>query len=214
MIADYAWRGGREAMLRLGPATGATLVVIPPLFEEANRMRRLLVEVMRELAVQGIASVLPDLPATSDSPVATIDARLEDWREAVASLTAVLPTPVRTVAVRGGCLLDATAEARWRLAPVSGASVLRDMVRATALSTGVKAAELAATARATPTRLAGNMVHPELYASLEAAVVAGEAQAAAIAGTPWRRAEPGDDYDFVAAMVADIVDWSKTCAVL
>ena len=115
------------------------------------------------------------------------------------------------ITVRGGALLDAAGHARWQLVPISGASVLRDMVRATALSAGRKTAELAATARAVPTRLAGNVLHPLLYAALSEAEIVGDAQLAALAGTPWRRAEPGDDDAFVAAMVADIVDWSKTC---
>ena len=211
MITDYAWRGGREAMLQLGPVGGPTILLIGPLFEEANRMRRLLVETMRGLASHGVASVLPNLPGMSDSPVATVDTRFVDWCDAVAAVVATLPPPVMTVAVRGGALLDAAGHARWRLAPTSGASVLRDMVRATALSAGRKTAELAATARAVPTRLAGNVLHPLLYAALSEAEIVGDAQLAALAGTPWRRAEPGDDDAFVAAMVADIVDWSKTC---
>jgi hypothetical protein len=47
-----------EACLRLGPEDAAARVLfIPPLFEEANRMRRTLVMAMRALAARGIASL-------------------------------------------------------------------------------------------------------------------------------------------------------------
>ena len=212
MIADYAWRGGREAMLRLGPTTGRPLVIVPPLFEEANRMRRLLVEVMRALAAHDIATLLPDLPGMGDSCVATRDARIDDWRDAMKGVAATLPTPIATIAVRGGCLLDAIGVERWRLAPVAGASLLRDMVRATALTAGTRPAELTAAARTTATRLAGNLIDPSLYVALDAAEVEGDAHVAQLAGRPWRRAEPGDDPAFVTAMVDDVVTWTKMCA--
>jgi hypothetical protein len=43
------------------------LLIVPALFDEGNRMRRLTVEVMRRLAASGIASVLPDLPGLQES---------------------------------------------------------------------------------------------------------------------------------------------------
>lgn len=212
MIAEYAWRGGREALLRMGPTNGVTLLIVPPLFEEANRMRRLLVEAMRALAKHGLATVLPDLPGTNDSCVRTQDARLEDWRGALEAVAATLPGPCLTVAVRGGCLLDAVGHKRWRLGPVAGSSLLRDMVRATALTSGATAVALAESARTIPTRLAGNIIAPALYRALEAAEVTGDAHVAQLAGTPWRRAEPGDDPEFVAAVVGEILGWTVTCA--
>lgn len=211
----------------MGPENGPTILILPPLFEEANRVRRILVQVMRGLADRGIASALPDLPGTGDSLVATLDARFEDWGAAVAALADTLPRPLLTVAIRGGALLDgfAKSDARWRLAPESGKRLLRDMLRATALTGTQKLAELEAQARSTATRLAGNLVHPELFTALDAAepdavsartAIIGESATAAdivFAGSPpWRRAEPEDDAALVAAMVEDIVDWAKTCA--
>lgn len=227
MTSDYAWAQGREGVLRMGPESGPTLLILPPLFEEANRMRRILVQVMRGLSEGGIGSALPDLPGTNDSLVATVDARFENWGAAVAALADTLPRPLLTVAVRGGALLDgfAQADARWRLAPESGKRLLRDMIRATALTGGVKAGELETQARTAPTRLAGNLIHPELFIALDAAQAeAVEARVAVIGETlgesdvtfdgspPWRRAEPEDDTALVRAMVDDIARWTKTCA--
>lgn len=227
MIENYAWAHGREAMLRMGPGTGPTILILPPLFEEANRMRRILVEVMRGLAGMGIASALPDLPGMNDSQVATIDARFDHWATAVASVAETLPRPLLTVAIRGGALLDGFArpDVRWRLSPESGKRVLRDMLRATALTGTVKISELDARARINTERLAGNPIHPDLFIALDgAAPEPVEARLAAIGETadgadvtfagspPWRRAEPEDDPALVAAMVDDIGHWVKTCA--
>ena len=219
MIDHYDWPGGREAMLRCGPDAAPTVLVLPPLFEEANRMRRALVEVMRALDKRGIGSVLPDLPGTGDSMVATVDARFEHWAAAVAAL----PAMTATVAVRGGALLDGFARTagRWRLAPESGARVIRDMIRATALSSDVTAAVLEARARDEPTRLAGNILHPSLVAALQTAVPGEDGTIRTVTlgegpdslpGAPlWRRAEPGDDAELVVAMADDIATWVDQC---
>jgi hypothetical protein len=225
VIDSYAWRGGREAMLRFGRETGPLALILPPLFEEANRTRHFLVEVMRGLAAKGIASILPDLPGTNDSPIATVDARLDDWKAALARL----PAPVATVAVRGGALLDeATAsELRWRLSPETGLRLLRDMLRATAMTADASLGDLETTARTRPTALAGNLIHPELLFALENAVpgetgtirtvrIENDAGAADsyLPGSPlWRRAEPGHDPALADAVVADIAQWMTSCGV-
>lgn len=223
MIDSYAWRGGREAMLRFGPEDAPQVLVLPPLFEEANRTRHFLVEVMRGLAMQGIGSVLPDLPGTNDSLMATVDARLADWHAAITAL----PAPAMTVAVRGGALLDGVAgtDKHWRLSPETGARLLRDMVRATAMTGDMKAGDLEAAARQQPTALAGNVIHPAMFGALDIASMsqkgtirtvrledeAGEADAR-LSGTPlWRRAEPDHDPALAAAVVADIGEWMTSC---
>ena len=52
-----------EHILRIDPAgvPRATILIIPPLFEEANRTRRTLVLAMRALAADGFAAVLATL---------------------------------------------------------------------------------------------------------------------------------------------------------
>ena len=59
MIDHYDWAGGREAMLRFGPAGGPVVVAALPLFEEANRTRSFVVTILRLLAARGIAGALP-----------------------------------------------------------------------------------------------------------------------------------------------------------
>ncbi len=211
-------------MLRFGPGDGPLALILPPLFEEANRTRHFLVQVMRRLAALGITSILPDLPGTNDSAVATVDARLEDWQAAIGAL----PAPSVTISLRGGALLDAAADCdrHWRLSPETGARLLRDMVRATAMTASLKASELEAQAHLQSTALAGNLIHPALFVAIEGATPstkgtlrtlrledeAGNADAR-LAGAPlWRRAEPDHDPMLAAAVVADIADWITPCA--
>ncbi|HWU71836.1 MAG TPA: hypothetical protein VN137_00025, partial [Sphingomonas sp.] len=71
MIDHYDWAGGREAMMRFGPATGPVVVAVLPLFEEANRTRTFVSGVLRRLAARDIAGALPDLPGQGESLVPT-----------------------------------------------------------------------------------------------------------------------------------------------
>jgi hypothetical protein len=210
-------------MLRFGPDHAPPVLVIPPLFEEANRARHFLIEIMRDLAQHGIASILPDLPGTNDSLVATVDARFTHWGDAIGAL----PAPAMTVSLRGGALLDGftATEFHWRLSPETGARLLRDMIRATAVTGNAKAGELEDAARTRPTPLAGNVIHPDLFSALEAKMPvmkgtirtvrledeAGDADAR-LSGSPlWRRAEPDHDPVLASAVVADVARWMTSC---
>lgn len=219
-----------EHLFRIAPsgASRATILFVPPLFDEANRLRRTLALAMRALAAEGYAAVLPDLPGQNESPVALEDVDLECWRNALAEVAAGIDGPVAIASIRGGALIDHRAEAIawWRLAPVGGASLLRTMLRARVTAdreAGIESSleSLQAAARGAPLLLAGNALSPAMVAQLGAA----EAQpvtplraiglgADGIAGTPlWLRAEPGEDAAMAAAIAADVAAWSKTCGI-
>jgi hypothetical protein len=217
-----------EFLLRHGDGANTTLLILPALFEEANRMRRFTASLMRALAEVGLGSVLPDLPGTGESLLETAEIAFDDWTRAAATLADDIRERegrCLTVAIRGGALLDDAANAGWRLAPETGERLLRDMVRATALTGAVAAGDLDAQALREPTALAGNTLSPALYAGLKAAVLpegayrtvrmADDAQPAdaTISGSRlWRAAEPSDDPAMVAAAVKDIVEWASLCA--
>ena len=120
------------AILR-GPPAGPAVLLVPPLFEEMNRCRRLLADLGRALAERGIATVLPDLPGTGDCSGSAASAA--SWRAAVEALTVARPCHV--FAMRGGALLadGNNALGLYRFAPVgSGAILLREMMRAQAIA--------------------------------------------------------------------------------
>ncbi len=219
-----------EHILRIDPAgvPRATILIIPPLFEEANRTRRTLVLAMRALAADGFAAVLPDLPGQNESLVPLAHVDLDRWQEALAKVAAAVVGPVIMASVRGGALIDhqAQAAAWWRLAPVGGASLLRTLMR-TRVSADREAGltssleTLQEQAQTAPLLLAGNLLSPAMVGGLGTS----EAQAVAplrsiglgaggIAGTQlWLRAEPGEDSAMAAAIAADISAWSKTCGI-
>ncbi len=219
-----------EHRLRIDPAGAprATVLIVPPLFEEANRTRRTLVLAMRALAADGFAAMLPDLPGQNESLAPLVDVDLVRWQDALAEIAAGIEGQVMVASVRGGALIDhkAKAAAWWRLAPVGGASLLRTLMRARVSAdreAGVASSleALQGEAKTAPLLLAGNRLSPFMIAQLGAS----EAQAVeplrsvglgadGVAGTPlWLRAEPGEDAAMAEAIAADISAWSMTCGI-
>ena len=216
----YDWSGGREAMLRFGPDSGPIVIAALPLFEEANRTRQFLVTILRALAANGIASVLPDLPGTGESLLATQDAQLFQQRRAFSDLAQRLGTNTYGISIRSGALIDTHASlcGRWHLSPQSGRDLVRDLerTRATATRDGP----------ATDGEYAGNMLSASLLADLrEAMPYDGQgatrivrldtdprAADASYAGSPlWRRAEPGNDIELAQMLAGDISQWIASC---
>jgi len=60
------------------------LLIVPALFDEANRLRRLTVEMMRRLDAVGIDTMLPDLPGTNESLQPLHAQTVADWQRATA----------------------------------------------------------------------------------------------------------------------------------
>ncbi|MEP2750765.1 MAG: hypothetical protein ABJP02_13825 [Parasphingorhabdus sp.] len=226
--SSYQFQGQDELCLRVGAAHAKTILVIPPLFDEMNRMRRMLVNMMRLLAEHGIGSTLPDLPGTNESLFPQKEASLTIWRQALVTCSETLPAPHHIVSFRGGCLLDNfTDNARkWRLSPVKGTTLLRTMMRTriasdkeAGLSTDM--AQLVAEAKQGQVNLAGNNIGSALFSELEDALPApSETVRTAqlenntktadvrLAGSAlWLRAEPGDDLLLSGAIATDLVSW-------
>ncbi|MGY4397835.1 hypothetical protein ACVWZA_003032 [Sphingomonas sp. UYAg733] len=233
MIDHYDWSGGREAMVRFGPATGPVVIAAMPLFEEANRTRAFMVAILRGLAERGIAGALPDLPGSGESLIETEQLSLTDWHEAFSSAAAKLRDhgPVHGIAVRGGTLLDDKADlsSRWHFAPATGAALVREMLRtrlAAARQDGEAFDAAAISAPGPPVELAGNLISRDFLADLDRAVpsIIGPLRSLRlqtdpqpadmkIAGAPlWRRAEPDNDAVLATMLADDIAAWIKTCA--
>lgn len=229
MSEFYDWAGGREAMIRFGPATGPVVMLALPLFEEANRTRTFAVGLLRKLADKGIGGMLPDLPGQNESPVATEHAMLAGWRSAFAAAAASAGRPVHSLTIRGGSLVDHDADvaSRWQLAPAKGEALIRELFRtAKAAGEPIDIVLDAWSDEGGPVTIAGNRIGRPMLRDLNAADCVREGSVRVVrldtdpavadrklAGAPlWRRSEPGDDPALAALLADDIADWIVTCA--
>lgn len=210
MIAHYDWAGGREAMLRFGPAAGPVMVAALPLFEEANRTRAFMVTLLRALAARGIASVLPDLPGQGESLIPTGRIDLANLQAAFAAAARATGARAYALAVRSGALVDGHAilAGRWHFAPQTGPELLRELNRMRQAGDGED--------------FAGNALSPAFLAELDNAGLEtartirldsdSKDADARVSGPPlWRRAEPDNDPALAARLADDIAAWIKAC---
>ena len=191
------------------------LLIVPPLFAEMNRTRRLLAATIRALDRHGIDAMLPDLPGTNESLQPLFGQSLHAWRSAMARAGQGFGA-THVLAVRGGALVFPNVLPGWVLEPVMGATVLRQMVRARVLAAREAgehedSATLLDTGRTEGLVLAGYDLGPALIAGLESARPLDEGQReirqADLGGSAlWLRAEPGEDpaqAEKLAAIVAE-----------
>ena len=213
---------GPEWMLVHGAAGAPQVLILGALFSEHNFTRAIVVEIARCLAAAGIGSAIPDLPGTGESSRTLADTSLAEWREAAAAAAGMLAETAgvrpHIVAVRGGALLDDACPGAswWRLAPATGAQLLRQMERAH---------KLGERERATPPApppdgaldLVGYRLGLALHEPLRQAVPAdpaGPLRVVPIEGSgvaPWRRAEPAADPVLSRQLADDIIAWVTSC---
>ena len=189
------------------------VLIVPPLLAEMNRMRRLIATTMRALDVHGIDSFAPDLPGTNESAAPLYSQSLHTWRT-VMERAARHFTATHVLAVRGGALIFPNVLPGWVLEPVSGAAILRQMVRARVVAARehgehADSAALIEMGRTEGLMLSGYDLGPALVAGLETARPLDEGQRqihqSELGGAAlWMRAEPGDD-PAQAVRLADII---------
>ena len=221
---QYEFGGVREHCLSFGDAGASrSILIIPPLFDEMNRVRRMLVETMRLLATGGVHSLLIDLPGCNESGADLAAQTMESWQQSVAAAAKQLGA-THTASIRGGALIDhVPALPNWRLAPVKGSSLLKTMLRTRIAAekeggNSVTVDQLMTAAQSSPLELSGNVLDIAMLESLDSAEPAPaaslrEVALADIAGTAlWLRAEPQDSPTMSAAIAADLDQWSASCA--
>lgn len=225
-FVSYEFADRKELCLCAAAQSSRRVMLVPPLFDEMNRMRKMLVDVMRSLESFEVGSFLPDLPGTNESLIALEQVTLSDWQKAIQAC-AQQHYISHIASFRGGTLtVTATQAAHWTFSPVKGATLVRTMLRTrvaadreSGLTTSL--ADLTAQAGAGPLELAGNIIGSELFAQLNAAEIPdlknqrivrlesenkpGDIQ---IPGSAlWLRAEPGDDPVLSSAIAEDIAGW-------
>jgi hypothetical protein len=221
VIAAYPWPaetgdGAEEFTLAFDQRRAYRLLVVPALFDESNRLRRLTVEVMRRLDAAGIDAFLIDLPGCNESLASPGEQTVEGWRAAVAAAAEHFGVS-HLLGIRGGALLLPADLPGWRYAPVNGANLLRQMLRARIVASreaGVAESQegLIAQGQSDGLDLAGHRLGPEMLRQLQSARPAPVPGHADISqdmvgggGGLWLRAEPGDDRaqaDALAAILA------------
>jgi hypothetical protein len=201
-----------EYALTFDRARPKRLLVIPALFDEANRMRRFTVEVMRRLDGAGIDSFLPDLPGTNESLQPLEIQEPQDWCDAMIAASRLFGA-THVLALRGGCLFTPEGLPALHYAPVKAASVLRQMLRARTLSAREAGREetregLMTLALADGIELAGHRLGPEFIRQFEPMVPGEDAtvisQEAMGGSGLWLRAEPGDSPQQADALAATV----------
>jgi hypothetical protein len=226
-FVDYEFAGRKELCLCSAPNASRRVLLVPPLFDEMNRMRKMLVDVMHALGSSEISSFLPDLPGTNESLVALEQVSLSDWRDALRAC-AEQHEISHIASFRAGTLAVAELKAarHWIFTPVKGATILRTMMRTkvaadreSGLSTSLT--DLAAEAKTGPLELAGNILGTDLFAQLNAADIpdmdnqriirlesdSKPADAHIPGSSLWLRAEPDDDPAMSSAIARDIAGW-------
>lgn len=209
--------GGTARELALGFDQGRAkrVMIIPALLDEANRMRRFTVEVMRRLDIAGIDCFLPDLPGCNESLQNLAETTSVDWSDAMQAAAAQFGAS-HLLAIRGGGLVRPNGYPGWHYAPVKGASILRQMLRARLISSREAGREenqeqLLEVGLEEGLELGGYQLSAGMLRDLQSLVPAISASFMIIdqemigGGPLWLRAEPGEDRaqaDALAAVVA------------
>jgi len=218
--STYGCNGLAEQLLVLGPEKAAArILIIPPLFDEMNRMRHTLIEAMRLLADTDVATAIADLPGCNESCAALHEQSLTGWRNAAMAANKAFGA-THIFSVRGGGLIDDGDPLLpiLRLSPVKGKSLLNMMIRtriAGDKESGITTTTQALDEQATtgPVELAGNAIGPAMWSDLNAAEPAAlpavtEIKPADIGGSAlWLRAEPQHSAEMAQGLASALHNW-------
>jgi len=190
-----------EMALAFDRSRAHRLLMLPAWFDEANKLRRQTVEVMRRLDLSGIDSFLPDFPGCNESEASLEEQTLEAWRAAACAAASHFGA-THVLTIRAGALLAPAGLTGWSYAPVAGAKVLRAMLRARTIASreagrSERTDDLQTLARTTGIELAGWRLGAALFSQLEGAQpteLLTTVRQDDIGGAGlWLRAEPDED---------------------
>ncbi len=206
----------KEAAFVFDRGRDARLLVLPPLFEEANKLRHLLTEVLRRLDGAGIDSALPDLPGCNESLAPLADQTLDAWRAGAAAAAQHFGVS-HVLTIRGSALLRPAGLPGWDYAPQDGPRILRGLVRSRIVASKEAGnpetrEQIEAQGRSEGIVLAGWHIGADMFTALETAQLppreggVSVLEQETIGGRPlWLRSEPDHDEaqaDALAAVIA------------
>ncbi len=203
-----------ELLLQFDQDRSLRVLIIPALFDEANKLRRFTVSLMRQLNEAGIDSFLPDLPGCNESAEPLSEQSLSAWRTAIASAQETTQA-THILAIRAGALLAPADLPGWLYAPIAGAKQLRGMIRARTIAAredgrAENSQDLLDTGLTDGLLLSGWDLGATMIQELQASDISAAEHHSEIAqsdlGGPglWLRAEPDDAPDQSAALAAII----------
>ena len=207
-----------ELLVAFDSARSVRVLVCPAWFDEANKLRRFTVEVMRRLDRAGIDSFLPDLPGCNDSLAPLAPQTIAGWKAGMTGAAHRFHA-THVLAVRAGTLIAPTHIPGWHYAPQSGPKLLRGMIRARTIAAREagreeRAEALLALGRTEGLVLGGWTLGARLIRGLSDAEPRLAPQQVEIAQSAlsgpglWLRAEPDEDAaqaDRLAAVIAESV---------
>ena len=202
-------------MLAFDKGRSRRLLILPALFDEANKLRRQTVQVMRQLDMAGIDCFLPDLPGCNESIQSLEAQNLTIWRDAARAAAGHF-NATHLLTIRAGAALAPSNLPGWRYAPVPGAGILRSLLRARLLASREAGRSetmdaMQETGRAIGIDLAGYRIGPQLFAELERSrlqeggPLLDIAQDAIGGSGLWLRAEPDESAQQAEALAAILI---------
>lgn len=220
MIATWQapLEGGKtseELLVTFDAQRDCRVLIVPALFDEANKLRRFTVQTMRALDAAGIDSFLPDLPGCNDSLVPIQSQTISSLQDVVKAAFDILGA-THVLSIRGGSLLTPKDLPGWQYAPLKGAKLLRGMLRARIINS--READIEETSESLLERgriqglpLAGWEIGAAMLQELEAANPPDHERQVVITQSElggaglWLRAEPDENQattDALAAIIA------------
>lgn len=201
---------GEELLVSFDEGHARRVLILPAWFDEANKLRRFTLQLMRALGERGVDSFLPDLPGCNESLAPLEGQTLGGWRE-VAEAAAAEVRATHVLAIRAGALIAPQSLPGWHYAPQTGPKLLRGMLRARSIAVREAGREENAEALMDAGRreglvLAGWPIGAEMLRELETAEPLANPQHAIIAqkelrgGGLWLRAEPDEAPDQSVAL--------------
>lgn len=211
---DDAEKPADELFVSFDEGRSFRILIVPALFDEANKLRRFTLTLMRALDNFGIDTALPDLPGTNESLSPSHNQSLSLWR---AQLTQFSHTFKAThcLTLRAGALLAPISLPGWCYSALNGSKQLGTLLRSRVVETREASQPQTREAlfeigRQKGLRLAGWELSAAMVDELQNAQFDPGSSYVPISSSDlggsalWLRAEPGEDKDQAEALAKSI----------